>query len=590
MTLRWLKSLQNKLLFVLVILILPSSVMLLYYNFNAVGVIRNQVAHSNGNLLNMYMGTVDKELEDVDKYLFNLIAKEPDLLALDVPEQNNPELYNLARIRLNNRLWNDVVYYDNIDMFFIYSAVNGDLVSARSQQLTYPEVERLKSEIQSLFPQNGSPAQERKLWFLYPDSSAASLYRLIRYGNVYIGASMNIQQLMLPFASADLGPEGKFVLADADYRPVVSDPAIQQAGILFHPTEDAYSIIGESNPYMVVGKSSQKGAFSVHALIRDDQIMENIPYLRRIVMLIALGTLVVLPIVYFFLRQTVLVPMKRVVSAMRKIKSGDWEVRMDPQASSTEFSLINETFNTMAAQIKKLKIDVYEEQLQNQKSELKHLQLQINPHFFLNALNIIYHLAQVKNFALIQEMSLSLVHYFRYMFRSNMSFVPIRDELEHTRNYLKIQELRFPGKLTSAIFAEEVLASCLVPPLVCQTFVENAIKHAVSMDSSLHITVEVYADSDDPAIMWIVIGDSGKGFHPDVLSKLQSGADLGGDQGTHIGIWNIKRRLRLLYPEESTAMYFSNADVQGARIQIRLPVVYPETMEAEHNVSSIARG
>ena len=105
---------------------------------------------------------------------------------------------------------------------------------------------------------------------------------------------------------------------------------------------------------------------------------------------------------------------------------------------------MTDTFNTMMDEIHKLKINVYEEQLATQRSELKHLQLQINPHFLFNSLNIVYHLASVKNLALIQEMILCLVQYFRFMFRSNSHFVSLSDELDHTRNYLTIQQMRFP--------------------------------------------------------------------------------------------------------------------------------------------------
>ncbi len=105
--------------------------------------------------------------------------------------------------------------------------------------------------------------------------------------------------------------------------------------------------------------------------------------------------------------------------------------------------MVNHTFNGMMEQIQELRIHVYEEQLNKQKAELQHLQLQINPHFFMNSLNIIYNLALVKNYALIQEMAISLVQYFRYMFRSNLTFLPLKDELQHIRNYIRIQELRF---------------------------------------------------------------------------------------------------------------------------------------------------
>ncbi|MFC4598682.1 sensor histidine kinase [Cohnella hongkongensis] len=582
------KSLQNKILFVFVILILPLFVLLIYYNFYSGEVIRNQVAHSNGNLLRMYMGTIDRELEDVNKYLFSLVAQEPDLLALNVSEADDPEAYHLARIRLSNRLLANVVYYDKVEMFFIYSLRNEDLLAVETQLMPYQEKESLKNEIVALFDRAGVP--EGSEWFLHRSREFPSLYRVIRYGDVYIGALMNIGRLMVPFESTDLGEDGKILMLDSEYQPVTNGPEADEPDLQLQGAfKSAYEMTGSKNRFMAVGERSRQGQFGVVALISDKPIMENIPYLRRLVWLIAVATVIVLPVVYLFLRRIVLVPMKRIISAMRKIRAGDWETRLSGPASSREFSIINETFNTMVSQIKELKINVYEEQLNSQKAELKHLQLQINPHFFLNSLNIVYHLAEVKNYSLIQEIALSLVQYFRFMFRSNLSFVSVRDELEHTRNYLRIQEMRFPEKLSSEVSVEDRLLEKTVPPLVCQTFVENAIKHAISMDGSLRITVKVSVDRADPRYMRIEIRDTGRGFPPEVLERLGRKDDIGEGQGVHIGIWNIRNRLRLLYPDGDADLGFANGPNQGAVVQIRLPIRDSEREEAGADVSSAAR-
>src|SRR5690606_33314794 len=126
----------------------------------------------------------------------------------------------------------------------------------------------------------------------------------------------------------------------------------------------------------------------------------------------------------------------------------------------------------MMDEIQRLRVNVYEEQLNKQREELQRLQLQVNPHFFLNSLNIVYNLAKVKNFNLIMEMTSALIQYFRFLFRSNTSFVKLKDELEHTRNYMNIQTLRFPEKLYCNVDAPIYLNDVPVPPLIIQSFVE----------------------------------------------------------------------------------------------------------------------
>src|SRR5690606_22194069 len=108
-------------------------------------------------------------------------------------------------------------------------------------------------------------------------------------------------------------------------------------------------------------------------------------------------------------------------------------------------------------------------QINKQREELQRLQLQVNPHFYLNSLNIVYNLAKVKNYNLIMEMSSALSNYFRFLFRNNTSFVKLRDELEHTRNYLYIQTLRFPEQLKWSINSPEYFNDVPVPPLIVQS-------------------------------------------------------------------------------------------------------------------------
>ncbi|MFC3843506.1 sensor histidine kinase, partial [Paenibacillus sp. MAH-36] len=168
--------------------------------------------------------------------------------------------------------------------------------------------------------------------------------------------------------------------------------------------------------------------------------------------------------------------------------------------------------------------------------------------------------------------SLSLMKYFRYMLRSNLSLVKLKDELEHTQNYFRIQELRFPESLTCQINAPEYLIDTYVPPLVIQTFVENTVKHAITLDEPIHISIDIdVIEQDHVPYITISIQDTGTGFPDDVLHVLQKEESLVTEQGEHLGIWNIQRRLRLLYAQ-SAQISFSNRLPRGAAILITLPI------------------
>jgi two-component system sensor histidine kinase YesM len=298
--------------------------------------------------------------------------------------------------------------------------------------------------------------------------------------------------------------------------------------------------------------------------------LQKLPYLRWVAALIAMGSILLLPVFLLFLRTTVLVPLKRITAVMKRIEDGDLEARIDRYPAAEEFEIANGTFNRMMAQIKQLRISAYEDQIDKQKNELRNLQLRVNPHFFMNTLNIIYNLARVKNYELIQEMTLCLVQYFRYMFRSNLTFVPLKDELQHIRNYLRIQELRFPESLTYEIEIPESLLDTLVPSLVIQNFVENTFKHAITLDEPIHLSIRAeLADAAEPQIK-ITIRDTGKGFPEKVLNDFHLGNRIIDSQGEHTGIWNVQQRLRLLYGNHAYVM-LSNSNPSGAVVEIALP-------------------
>ncbi|TBL79902.1 sensor histidine kinase [Paenibacillus thalictri] len=560
------KSIRVKLVIGFLVIIVPLIGLLIYNNYYAIKVVRNQVAHSYKSLVTLYMDQIDRNLEEVDKYLYNLAALESDLLSLELSENDNYDQYFFAKIRLANKLETDMNNYKSIDMFFFYSAVNDEFVSTRIPGETYDQRRSIQDGIVRLLRDTPDMHFDDN-WFVYKLNGDYYLCHIMKTGNVYIGGWVRPSKLMIPLNLIELGQAGKSVLVTDQAEPM------DKLDIL-NPTE-------KTNEYLHVSEKSRKGDFSLLVLVPDSTILERLPDLQRVTTLIIIGAFLVLPAFYTFLRKVILLPINRIVVVMRRIRDGYLEDRITQYPTSYEFELMNDTFNNMVAQIRQLKISVYEEQLTSQKAELKHLQLQINPHFFLNSLNIIYSLAQLKNFELIQEMSLSLVQYIRFMFQSNLKFVTLKDEYAHTRNYLRIQAMRFPQNFTFELNAAEPLLDVLVPPLMIQTFVENTIKHAVSMEEQIELKVDMQLMETDPETVRIVISDTGEGFPEHVLQALQRENGMLGESGEHIGIWNARHRLRLLY-QDKAKLLISNGPAGGATVEIQLPLCYEESEQGEN--------
>lgn len=308
------------------------------------------------------------------------------------------------------------------------------------------------------------------------------------------------------------------------------------------------------------------------AVIPDQFILAKLPYLQGIIWAIFLIALCFIPLGLFIFRKIFLLPLNKVLRAMKRVRSGDLDTRVEGEEQSDEFHILSQSFNSMMDEIQSLRINVYEEQISKQKEELQRLQLQVKPHFFLNTLNIIYNLAKVKNYERVQEMTISLIKYFRFMFRSNTTFVMLNEELEHTRNYLRIHSLRFPERLTWSVEAPEYLSETPIPPLIIQTFVENSIKYAVSLDEPIHISISLeFIEAKGKESINLRIQDNGPGFDDEVLKLLQQGTNLGNEQGEHTGIWNVQRRLKLLYGDEAELRFRNDEQRGGAIVELIFP-------------------
>ena len=264
--------------------------------------------------------------------------------------------------------------------------------------------------------------------------------------------------------------------------------------------------------------------------------------------------------------------MKQLIKGMRRIKQGEFETRLSGDKSK-EFMIINETFNEMVNQIQGLKINVYEEHIRTQKAELKHLQVQINPHFLLNSINIIYNLAELKKNDLIKKMSIHLAEYFRFITRTNLSKVKISQEIKHIESYLEIQQLRFPLYLRYETWVEPGLEEVAILPLIIQPFVENAVLHGFQMSEEIFcIRVSITRSKEQPDKLYEVqISDNGKGIEAGKLLELQK-EDLQSDYGeSHLGIWNVRHRLNLQYGQVSQ-LRFEPGNPKGMVIRLIIPI------------------
>lgn len=221
-----------------------------------------------------------------------------------------------------------------------------------------------------------------------------------------------------------------------------------------------------------------------------------------------------------------------------------------------------------------------EKDIKMMKTELDNLRLQVNPHMLLNSFNMIYSLAQSQNYSCIQEYSLHLVDYFRYVLRKNNDFVSIQQELDFIQHYIEIQKIRYPKAFTCVYQIDESCLKAQIPPLLIENFIENSMKHALIPGKMIEVLLNIRREREE---VFISVCDTGRGIRPEVLTEIKKKKPYIDKNGNkHIGIWNCMRRVELFYEKKANLSIVSTKD-EGTQIFLTIPYREEEKNETANS-------
>ncbi len=304
-------------------------------------------------------------------------------------------------------------------------------------------------------------------------------------------------------------------------------------------------------------------------------VFKEFPGVEWVLLAVALACLLFFPLFWRVLRIEILEPMDRLTRALNELRDGNEDYRIGEKSKrySDEILMLFDAFDQSAEQQKRS----HERELQLVRTELDNLRLQVNPHMLLNSYNLIFAMAQSKDFQRIQDYSYLLVRYFRYVLRKNDDFVPLSQEIEFIGNYVEIQSIRHPGAFHYSSKVQPPCERTLIPPLLIENFVENSMKHALSPGRTVEILMDIKREGDR---VLIAVSDTGNGIAPDILEKLQKGEPYVDPAGNrHIGIWNSMRRVELFYGEKASFEIVSAPD-EGTSMILKIPYREAESHEA----------
>lgn len=323
---------------------------------------------------------------------------------------------------------------------------------------------------------------------------------------------------------------------------------------------------------MGIVENSKRGEFAVVRLMTRNGILLNPSKSYLVFLLMAVLIIMMNPVIGMVLDRRVYKPLGRLHNAMQEIEHDNLDFRMTETEGTEEFEYTKKVFNTMADEIKTLRIKAYEEEIERLQMEARNLRLQVSPHMLQNSLNIIYNLSLSNNNKVIQKFVPCLSDYFRYSLEKHGELVPVKNEIEFVDNYLKVQKIRFPDRLLFVYDVNRELLEAMVPPLLIQNFVENTVKYGLKEEEEIEIIIVIKEDRESSRLT-ISIVDTGAGMKPEVLEKVQQNEPYRDRNGEHIGIWNCRKRLHMLYGDRAVVNITSQED-QGTQVWMELPLIY----------------
>lgn len=513
-------SVSVKVMIIFVLLIFPLNFLAVFQANTMLENTVEQVKNAQQNMVNVYANTLEVRMENTASLLHYFQTEDMDCLSMAAQTDSKAYAYQRAKQKLYAKMKNMAGMIDGSSSYFYYFPRVDDIFVCSDPYIGSTAVDRLKEAV-SEDTLNGGVGG----WYIYSGDEGQYAVLTVNLKNVTYGTWINLNEI------------AETIQKGMEYENV---------RLSFSEKDEKQTV--EKNWISVTGKA--RNLRLTLSMDRDEIIRINAVY-QKMMLAVAVIYLILTPILYFFMRRLLIKPLNKINYAHRKLQEGNQDFRLEEKAQSREFLEAYQSFNRMADNLKTLRIQAYENKIEKQKMELRNLQLQIRPHFLLNTFNLIYALSEKKESDAIQNITIYLSEYFRYIFRSGKQLELFTKELKLITGYIYMASIRYSNLVELSVDLDPEVEFVRTPPLLIHNFVENSVKYGFRQGKLLHINLQGRYDDG-----WVTfeIMDDGGGMEPEVLEwnqKLFRGEVIPEDKNAHLGLYNSYKRLKYFYGEEA---------------------------------------
>lgn len=271
----------------------------------------------------------------------------------------------------------------------------------------------------------------------------------------------------------------------------------------------------------------------------------------------------------FFAIYSQLRPLFKLKEQMQQVMAGNLNAEIATTDSKDEISSLSRTFNNMVTEIGHLIEEIQVTQKRESELRFEMLLAQINPHFLFNTLNSIKWMSVMSGTEHITNTITALGRLLEISMNKVNDVLPIEEELENIKSYIKIQQVRYPGRFDVAYHIEEGILKEHTLKLILQPLVENSILHNIKARDFLMIDISGRCEN---GIIILQVQDNGTGMDADTMKEILKPKKQGkkGYVFSGLGVSNVQERIQLAYGPDYGLQYDSDGN-SFTTVTIRFP-------------------
>ncbi|MDR2822460.1 MAG: sensor histidine kinase [Acholeplasmatales bacterium] len=371
--------------------------------------------------------------------------------------------------------------------------------------------------------------------------------------------------------TSNLGEDGHLLIIDSNYRAIYSSNNLQREkdiALLRKLILGSQITKYDNTTFQISLETLPNTKLRIAVFIDISLITQAESIFYRNLVIYSLVFMVIAVFSVYFIIKSLVNPISNLRLGMQNYSYRLERINVSKYKSSKETYELAMSFNQMSNRIEDLMQKIYQEQLAQRKSELKALQNQINPQFLYNTLDTICWMIEQNKNEDATKLVIALSKLFRISISKGKNIISVKQEIEHARNYLLIQSIRFNNIFTyEFIYDEKEIENLETIKLLLQPIIENSINHGMKNypdDGNITILIK----TDEKNIIYQV-KDNGYGMSKEKVKELYDNLEnYTSNQG--IGIKNTYQRLKLYYLGEAKFIIESDID-NGTTVTITVP-------------------